>query len=78
MVRATALLVMVNAGGWVHGGLAFLTVDAACAYGLKSIGPSGVAQNANMTYFSAVETGMTLLAVADSAQHRSESSVGWS
>ena len=65
VVQAEAMEVMVNAGGRVHGGLAFLMADTACAYALKSIGPGGVTQNANMTYLHAVEAGMTLEAVAE-------------
>jgi len=65
VVHAVAMEVMVNAGGRVHGGLAFLMADTACAYALKSIGPGGVTQNANMTYLSAVEAGKTLEAVAE-------------
>ncbi|MCY3792845.1 MAG: PaaI family thioesterase, partial [Gammaproteobacteria bacterium] len=65
VVQAKAMEVMVNAGGRVHGGLAFLMADTACAYALKSIGPGGVTQNANMTYLHAVEAGMTLEAVAE-------------
>ncbi len=65
VIRATALAVMVNAGGRVHGGLAFLMADTACAYALRSIGPGGVTQNANMSYLNAVEAGMTLEAVAE-------------
>ena len=56
---------MVNAGGRVHGGLAFLMADTACAHALRSIGPGGVTQNAKMTYLNAVEAGMTLEAVAE-------------
>ena len=65
VVRSKAMEVMVNAGGRVHGGLAFLMADTACAYALKSVGPGGVTQNANMTYLNAVEAGMTLEAVAE-------------
>lgn len=65
VVQAEAMEVMVNAGGRVHGGLAFLMADTACAYALKSIGPGGVTQNANVTYLNAVEAGMTLEAVAE-------------
>ena len=65
VVRAKAMEVMVNAGGRVHGGLAFLMADTACAYALKSVGPGGVTQNANMTYLNAVEAGTTLEAVAE-------------
>ena len=65
VVQAEAMEVMVNAGGRVHGGLAFLMADTACAYALRSIGPGGVTQNANMTYLYAVDAGMTLEAVAE-------------
>ena len=65
VIRATAMSVMVNAGGRVHGGLAFLMADTACAYALRSIGPGGVTQNANLTYLNGVEAGMTLEAVAE-------------
>ena len=65
VVQARAMEVMVNAGGRVHGGLAFLMADTACAYALRSIGPGGVTQNANMTYLNAVEAGMPLEAVAE-------------
>ena len=65
VVRAKAMEVMVNAGGRVHGGLAFLMADTACAYALKSVGPGGVTQSANMTYLNAVEAGMSLEAVAE-------------
>ena len=65
VVEAKAMEVMVNAGGRVHGGLAFLMADTACAYALRSIGPGGVTQNANVTYLNAVEAGMTLEAVAE-------------
>lgn len=65
VVRAKAMEVMVNAGGRVHGGLAFVMADTACAYALRSIGPGGVTQNANMTYLNAVEVGMILEAVAE-------------
>ena len=65
VVRAKAMEVMVNAGGRVHGGLAFLIADTACAYALRSIGRGGVTPNANMTYLNAVEAGMTLEAVAE-------------
>ena len=65
VVQAKAMEVMVNAGGRVHGGLAFLMADTACAYALRSVGPGGVTQNANMTYLNAVEAGMPLEAVAE-------------
>ncbi|MDD9963325.1 MAG: PaaI family thioesterase [Gammaproteobacteria bacterium] len=65
VVQAKAMEVMVNAGGRVHGGLAFLMADTACAYALRSMGPGGVTQNANMTYLNAVEAGMLLEAVAE-------------
>ncbi|MCY4214889.1 MAG: PaaI family thioesterase [Gammaproteobacteria bacterium] len=65
VLQAKAKQVMVNAGGRVHGGLAFLMADTACAYALRSISPGGVTQNANMNYLNAVEAGMTLEAVAE-------------
>ena len=65
VVQAKAMEVMVNADGRVHGGLAFLMADTACAYALRSMGPGGVTQNANMTYLNAVAAGITLEAVAE-------------
>ncbi len=65
VIRAEATEGMVNAQGLVHGGLAFVMADTACAYALRSIGPPGVTQNANMTYLTGARAGMQLEAVAE-------------
>jgi len=65
VIRAAATEGMVNAQGLVHGGLAFVMADTACAYALRSIGPPGVTQNANMTYLIGAKAGMELEAIAE-------------
>lgn len=65
VIRAAATEGMVNAQGLVHGGLAFVMADTACAYALRSIGPPGVTHNANMTYLVGAKAGMELEAIAE-------------
>ncbi len=56
---------MVNARGLVHGGMAYVIADTACAYALRSVGTSGVTQNAGFTYLSGATAGMKLEATAE-------------
>ena len=63
IIRTTATANMLNAPGMVHGGVAYVMADAACAYALRSIGPPGVTQNANITYLNGAREGMQLEAL---------------
>lgn len=64
VIRARATDDMLNARGLVHGGLAFVMADTACAYALRSAGPPGVTQNASISYLSGARAGMELKAAA--------------
>ena len=65
VVRAVAAEAMVNARGLVHGGLAYVMADTACAYALRSMSPPGVTHNANITYVQGAKAGMELEAMAE-------------
>jgi len=64
-IRAVAEEHMVNARGFVHGGVAFVLADTACAYALRSTGAPGVTQNAAISYLMGTKAGMELEAVAE-------------
>ena len=65
VIRAVAVQSMVNARGLVHGGIAYMLADTACAYALRSTGPPGVTQNASITYVTGATAGMQLEARAE-------------
>ncbi len=65
VIRATATEGMLNARGLVHGGVAYVMADTACAYALRSIGPPGVTQNASISYLNGARAGMQLEVVAE-------------
>lgn len=65
VIHAVATDSMVNARGFVHGGLAFVMADTDSAYALRSVGPPGVTQNASITYLRGAKAGMKLEAVAE-------------